>query len=61
VAHAGTFWEDSFWRIHQEIVDLMVKKSVTALETAISLQTLISSSVRKADAKSFGFETDLSK
>jgi hypothetical protein len=49
----GPLGEIAFGGFNQEIVDLMVKKSVTALETAISLQDTVSIAFRKADARAF--------
>lgn len=49
----GPLGEMAFGGFSQEIVDLMVAKSVSALETAISLQDTVSISFRKADARAF--------
>jgi hypothetical protein len=47
----GPLGEMAFGGFNQEIVDLMVEKSVAALETAISLQDTVSITYRKADAR----------
>ncbi len=47
----GPLGEMAFGGFNQEIVDLMVEKSVLALRTAISLQDTVSITYRKADAR----------
>lgn len=49
----GPIGEMAFGGFDQEIVDLMVEKSITALQTAISLQDTVSISFRKTDAGVF--------
>lgn len=49
----GPLGEMAFGGFNQEIVDLMVEKSVLALRTAISLQDTVSIAYRKAEARAF--------
>jgi hypothetical protein len=49
----GPLGEMAFGGFNQEIIDLMARKSVSALQAAISLQDTVSISFRKADASAF--------